>query len=45
MFRMLDKDGDGVLTAEEFEDAMQRYDQVDDSSKIKELTKCIVKKG
>lgn len=45
MFRMLDKDGDGVLTAEEFEEAMSKYDSNDDNQKLKELTQSIVKKG
>jgi Ca2+-binding EF-hand superfamily protein len=42
---MLDKDGDGVLTAEEFEYAMARFEEMENSDKIKELTSVIVKKG
>jgi Ca2+-binding EF-hand superfamily protein len=45
MFRMLDKDGDGVLTAEEFGYAMARFEEMENSDKIKDLTSVIVKKG
>jgi Ca2+-binding EF-hand superfamily protein len=38
MFRVLDKDGDGILTAEEFEFAMGRFEELENSNKIKELT-------
>lgn len=48
LFRLLDKDGDGVLTAEEFEEAMQKFDfnGDDDTEKknTKDITKLIVKK-
>lgn len=45
MFREMDKDGNGVLTSEEFEEAMTKIDQSEDTKKVKEITKNIIKKG
>lgn len=45
MFRMMDIDGDGVLTSDEFEKAMIKFEQVTNGGNVKDLTKCIVKKG
>jgi Ca2+-binding EF-hand superfamily protein len=46
MFRAIDKDGDGVLTAEEFEEAMGKTTEgggIDE--RTKEISRVIVKKG
>jgi Ca2+-binding EF-hand superfamily protein len=45
MFMLLDSDGNGTLTAEEFEEGMDRFEQIEDKAKLKELTKIVVKKG
>jgi Ca2+-binding EF-hand superfamily protein len=45
MFMLLDGDGNGTLTAEEFEEGMDRFEQIEDKAKLKELTKIVVKKG
>ena len=45
MFRMMDVDNDGILTVEEFEAAMIKFDQVGGGANIKDLTAQIIKKG
>ena len=45
IFRTMDKDGDGILTSEEFEEAMQKIVETEEPKKIRELTKGIIKKG
>ena len=42
---MLDKDGDGVLTAVEFEEGMINLDLASDINKLKQVTDDIVKKN
>lgn len=45
MFKMMDINGDGSLTVEEFESAMIKFNQVNNSSNLKDLTKALLKKG